>query len=55
MTSSLTYIPVFKILKILDFIALKQSTFSPKKVFNFRGKNLKILKIRDSYLLELFK
>ena len=31
MTSSLTYIPVFKILKILDFIALKQSTFSPKK------------------------
>ena len=32
MTSSLTYIPFFKILKILDFIA-KTKHFFPKKLF----------------------
>ena len=46
---------VLKILKILDFIA-KTRHFFPKKLFswNFGRKKLKISKIRDSHLLELF-
>ena len=40
----------------MDFIAKTKHLFSKKVVFwNFIGQKLKILKIRDSHLLELFK
>ena len=54
MTSSLKYIPFFLILKILDYRAKIRHFFPPKFFFNFRGQKLKISKIRDSHLLELF-
>ena len=50
------YSGFLKILKILDFIATTRYFFPKKLCFwNFWGQKLKISKIRDSHLLDLFK
>ena len=57
LSSSLTYIPFFWKFSKFWILYLKQGTFFQKKSFflNFSGQNLKISKIRDSHLLDLFK
>ena len=49
------YSGFLKILKILDFIAKTKHFFPKKKYLILEVKKLKISKIRDSHLLELFK